>query len=256
MRATSIPPGIPNAAPVSIGREISRPASARLIPYSSMASGSKGETAKRLSPAARWAARAIAAMKRRDRPSAARSRPGGLPAWLPGGLAGALPGGSDEIVVMGWAAPRRGGQSRDVPPLRAWTVRRKSGRSERPSIEQSGAVWRDGAVRRFVSPADTGRALVAHRIDVAGDSVRVHELRRRWYQEGRQRLRVLGQRVQPQSLRFLGKDDRHAVVDRLYQAVGCGGDNGAGAKIFPLRDFQVSHKPAKAMGSPDFRKMY
>jgi len=66
-RAMRMPPGIPMAAPTSMGRDTSRPASQWLIPYSSMARGSSGERAKRFSPAARWAASVIPAIKRRAR---------------------------------------------------------------------------------------------------------------------------------------------------------------------------------------------
>ena len=66
-RAMRIPPGMPMAAPTSMGRDTSSPAAQWLIPYSSIARGSNGERAKRFSPAARWAASVIPAIKRRAR---------------------------------------------------------------------------------------------------------------------------------------------------------------------------------------------
>ena len=65
IRATNIPPGMPNAAATNMGRDTKSPAAARLIWYSSIANGSRGATAKRFRPNTKWPANSIAAITSR-----------------------------------------------------------------------------------------------------------------------------------------------------------------------------------------------
>ena len=61
-------------------------------------------------------------------------------------------------------------------------------------------------------------------VDEPGDGVGVHLLRRVGQEHIRQLIRRSA-RVKPERVELFRDDQRHAVMNRRNQAVGCGGDN-------------------------------